>query len=112
VKYKIEQYIRQTGGFKTFTAICAGWFLENFLSKEVAPAFGGFPHFPDPEGVLTFKVPMWGGKEDVPWLSVGEDFGDIVQGVYMEPDRWNGQIIQGLSDIRSFDQMVGDFAAG
>ena len=70
MKHKIELYARQLGAFDTVVPIGAGWFLENFLSKEVAPVFGGFPHFPDEEGYLTFRVPYWGGEEHVPWLSI------------------------------------------
>ncbi|KAL2359700.1 hypothetical protein RJZ56_007445 [Blastomyces dermatitidis] len=109
MKNKIEHYIRSTGKFSTASFICAGWYLENFLSKEVAPVFGGFPHFPDPEGYLTFKAPMWGGMEDVPWLSMTDDYGDIIHGLFLEPEKWDDHVIHGVSDIRSFDELVGAF---
>ncbi|EEH21387.1 hypothetical protein PABG_03603 [Paracoccidioides brasiliensis Pb03] len=109
MKHKIENYIRSSGKFSTAAFICAGWYLENFLSQEVAPIFGGFPHFPDPEGYLTFKVPMWGGKEDVPWLSMTDDYGDIIHGLFLEPEKWNGCVVQGVSDILSFGQLVSWF---
>ncbi|KAJ6156165.1 hypothetical protein N7497_005050 [Penicillium chrysogenum] len=85
------------------------WFLENFLSKEVAPVFGGFPYFPNDAGLLVFSTPCWGGKEDVPWLSISDDFGDIVQGALLDPETWNGHFIHGLSDVRSFKELTGDF---
>ncbi|CAG8080257.1 unnamed protein product [Penicillium olsonii] len=110
VKYKIEQYARSLDAFETFIPIGAGWFLENFLGKEVAPVFGGFPHIPDTDGYLTFRVPFWGGEENVPWLSISDDFGDIVQGVFLDPIRWNGHFVHGVSDIRSFEELVGDFS--
>ncbi|OJD12176.1 hypothetical protein AJ78_07188 [Emergomyces pasteurianus Ep9510] len=109
MKNKIENYIRETKKFSTAAFICAGWYLENFLSKEVAPVFGGFPHFPDPEGFLTFRAPMWGGKEDVPWLSMTDDYGDIIHGLFLHPEKWDGHVIHGVSDIRSFDKIVGAF---
>ncbi|KAG5301946.1 NmrA family protein [Histoplasma ohiense] len=109
MKNKIEKYIRSIGKFSSAAFICAGWYLENFLAKEVAPIFGGFPHFPDPEGFLTFRVPMWGGKEDVPWLSMTDDYGDIIQGLFLEPEKWNGHVVHGVSDIRSFSELVGAF---
>ncbi|KAE8415646.1 hypothetical protein BDV36DRAFT_220920 [Aspergillus pseudocaelatus] len=111
MKNKIEQYARSLGSFETFTPIGAGWFLENFLGKEVAPVFGGFPYFTDDEGYLTFKVPYWGGDEHVPWLSISDDFGDIVHGIFLDPSRWNGHFVHGISDIRSFEQVVADFTA-
>lgn len=111
MKNKIEQYARSLGSFETFTPIGAGWFLENFLGKEVAPVFGGFPYFTDDVGYLTFKVPYWGGDEHVPWLSISDDFGDIVHGIFLDPSRWSGHFVHGVSDIRSFEQVVADFAA-
>ncbi|KAK2774091.1 hypothetical protein FQN53_003762 [Emmonsiellopsis sp. PD_33] len=109
MKNKIENYVRSLAKFSTAAFICPGWYLQNFLSKEVAPIFGGFPHAADPEGYLTFNVPLWGGKEDVPWLSITDDFGDIIQGLFLEPEKWNGSVIHGLSDIHSFDELVGEF---
>ncbi|KAE8350015.1 hypothetical protein BDV28DRAFT_49572 [Aspergillus coremiiformis] len=111
MKCKTEQYAKTLDSLETFVPIGAGWFLENFLGKEVAPVFGGFPHFLDDEGYLTFRVPYWGGDEHVPWLSISDDFGDIVQGIFLDPGRWNGRFVQGVSDICSFEQMVADFAA-
>ena len=109
VKYKIERYAQSLGAFKSVNPIGAGWFLENFLSKEVAPIFGGFPHFVDDEGYLTFHVPYWGGEENVPWLSISDDFGDIVQGIFLDPMKWNHHFVHGVSDIQSFENIVADF---
>ncbi|KAJ5134867.1 hypothetical protein N7448_000110 [Penicillium atrosanguineum] len=109
MKYKIEKYARDLRAFKSVNPIGAGWFLENFLGKEAAPVFGGFPHFPDEEGFLTFRVPYWGGEENVPWLSISDDFGDIVQGIFLDPMRWDGHFVHGVSHICSFDRVVADF---
>ncbi|KAJ6107170.1 hypothetical protein N7523_008493 [Penicillium sp. IBT 18751x] len=109
MKYKIEKYARNLGTFKSVNPIGAGWFLENFLGKEAAPVFGGFPHFPDEEGFLSFRVPYWGGEENVPWLSISDDFGDIVQGIFLDPMRWDGHFVHGVSHICSFEQIVADF---
>ncbi|KAJ5986946.1 hypothetical protein N7451_011311 [Penicillium sp. IBT 35674x] len=109
MKYKTEQYIRSLGVFKSVLPLSPGWFLENFLSKEAAPIFGGFPHFPNDEGRLVFRTPHWGGKEDVPWLSISDDFGDIVQGALLDPETWNGHFIHALSNVRSFKELTEDF---
>lgn len=109
MKYKTEQYIKSLGKFKTVIPIGPAWFLENFLSKEVAPVFGGFPWFPDESGRLTFSCPYWGGKEDVPWVSMSDDFGDIVHGALLDPEAWNNHFIHGLSDVRSFPEVMSDF---
>ncbi|KAF3481937.1 uncharacterized protein GIQ15_04696 [Arthroderma uncinatum] len=74
MKNKIEQYAKQLGKFQTIIPINAAWYLENFLVKEVAPVFGGFPHFPDEEGYLTYRVPNWGGDNKVPFLSITDDY--------------------------------------
>ncbi|KAL4768075.1 hypothetical protein BDW60DRAFT_226010 [Aspergillus nidulans var. acristatus] len=109
MKYKIEKYARNIGQFETVSFICAAWFFENFLSKDIAAVFGGFPHIPDAEGYLTFVAPKWGGNEDVPFISMTDDFGDIVQGMFLDPVQWNGRVIHGCSDICSFEDLVSSF---
>ncbi|KAJ6113568.1 hypothetical protein N7523_006885 [Penicillium sp. IBT 18751x] len=108
-KYEIEQYIRGVGSFETVSFICVAWFLENFSMKEIAPIFGGFPHLPDAEGYLTFVAPKWGGKEDVPFLSVSDDLGDIVHGMFLDPMACNGKIVHGCSDICSMKDVTSCF---
>ena len=112
VKYKIEQYAKQLGKFETVIPINPAWYLENFLSEEVAPVFGGFPHFPDEEGYLTFRVPHWGGDNRVLFLGVHDDFGDIVQGIFLDPARYNEHVVHGASHMRTFDQLTADFEDG
>ncbi|KAL4919692.1 hypothetical protein BDW62DRAFT_216836 [Aspergillus aurantiobrunneus] len=109
MKYKIEQYIRSIGRFQAANFICAAWFLENFLPKELAPVFGGFPYVENPEGYLTFRSPNWGGDETVPFVGIECDFGDIVQGIFLQPERAGGKVVHGCSAIRSFDDVVADF---
>ncbi|GFF22618.1 hypothetical protein IFM61606_08567 [Aspergillus udagawae] len=109
MKYKIEKYARSIGQFETVSFICAAWFFENFLSNDIAAVFGGFPHMPDGEGYLTFVAPKWGGDEDVPFISMTDDFGDIVQGMFLDPAQWNGRVVHGCSDICSFEDLVSTF---
>ncbi|KAK5990628.1 NmrA-like family domain-containing oxidoreductase lnaB [Cladobotryum mycophilum] len=112
MKYKIEQYARGLGTFETLTPINAAWYLDNFLAEEIAPVFGGFPYLPDEEGYLTFRVPLWAGPgEDnrVPFVGIRDDFGDIVHGIFLDPARYNGRVIHGVSQLRGFDELVADF---
>ncbi|KAI9372463.1 hypothetical protein BJX61DRAFT_552879 [Aspergillus egyptiacus] len=109
MKHKIEQYARNTPRFQSVNFICAAWYLENFLVKEIAPIFGGFPFIPDSEGILTFRCPRWGGNEDVPFVSITDDYGDLVHGLFLDPVRWNGTVVHGCSDILSFEELVGHF---
>lgn len=112
MKYRVEQYVRQLQSFDTFTPINAAWFLENFLAKEVAPVFGGFPWVPDEDGYFTFRVPHWGGDNQVPFVGVRDDFGDIVQGILLDPSLYNGHVVHGASCMTSFDHLVADFEQG
>ena len=90
----------------------AGWYFENFLNQELAPIFGGFPYVPSEDGTLVFRVPKWGGKEDVPFIAMGDDFGDIVHGIFLAPEKWNGKLVQCVSDIESFDDIAASFERG
>ncbi|PFH58066.1 hypothetical protein XA68_14219 [Ophiocordyceps unilateralis] len=110
-KYQIETYARRRGHFKTLTPINAAWYLENFLDKQAAPIFGGFPYFPDDDGYLTFRVPNWGGSNEVPFVSIGDDYGDIVHGIFLDPERYDGRVIHGASFMIPFDQLVAAFEA-
>jgi uncharacterized protein YbjT (DUF2867 family) len=76
-KNEIGNYAQNKGAFSTTTVVSAGWYLENFFNKEFAGLFGGFPFEADEEGFLTFRSPKWGGKEDVPFISIRDDFGRI-----------------------------------
>ncbi|OJJ67586.1 hypothetical protein ASPBRDRAFT_47640 [Aspergillus brasiliensis CBS 101740] len=95
--------------FQTFTPIILAWFLENFLSGPYSEIFGGFPIKQDEEGYLTYRIPLWGGREDAPWISVTDDLGDIVHGIFLNPLRWNGRLVQANGDISSFSEIVSKF---
>lgn len=88
--------------------------MEMFQSKEMAPIFGGFPFLPDDEGFLTLRLPRWGATTDlpVPWISIQEDFGDIVHGVMLEPLKWNQKIVPALSDPISLPGVAASFQTG
>jgi hypothetical protein len=60
----------------------------------------------------VLRVSKWGGKEEVPFIAIGDDFGDIVHGVFLEPEKWTGKLVQGVSDIKSFDEVVAAFERG
>ncbi|KAF2821447.1 NAD(P)-binding protein [Ophiobolus disseminans] len=108
-KNAIGEYAKSTNAFKAVIIVGAGWYFENFLSRDMAPVFGGFPYIPAEDGALVLRVPKWGGSEDVPFISIGDDFGDIVHGVFLEPEKWDGRLVQAVSDIKSFDKVVASF---
>ncbi|KAF2015371.1 NAD(P)-binding protein [Aaosphaeria arxii CBS 175.79] len=108
-KHAIGEYAKSTGAFQSTAIVSPGWYFENFLSPEMAGVFGGFPYTPSDDGTLVFKAPTWGGKEDIPFIAIANDYGDIVHGVFLDPERWNGKLVQGVSDISSLPDMIEGF---
>ncbi|PYH87687.1 NmrA-like family protein [Aspergillus ellipticus CBS 707.79] len=111
LKAKVERRAYTMPGFQTVTPIVAAWFMENWLETDYADLFGGFPSIPDADGYLTYKTPFWGGKEDFPWISMADDFGDLVHGILVNPLRWNRRLVQGTSDIVSSGELVNTFVS-
>ncbi|CAG7965723.1 unnamed protein product [Penicillium olsonii] len=103
---QVEAIGRGLESFQTFTPVIVAWFLENFLDLQYAGIFGGFPLQKDEEGFLTYRTPLWGGHEDVPWISVSDDLGDIVHGIFLNPTRWSGRLVQANGDIASFGDVT------
>ena len=111
-KHAIGEYAKATSAFKSVVIVSAGWYFENFLVADMAPVFGGFPLTPSEDGVLLFRSPKWGGKEDVPFIAIGDDYGDIVHGIFIDPERYNGSLVQGVSDIKSLEDTTSAFEKG
>ncbi|KAF2686323.1 NAD(P)-binding protein [Lentithecium fluviatile CBS 122367] len=108
-KSAIWEYAKATGAFKSVISVGPGWYFEAFLDPQFAPIFGGFPHVPSEDSELVLRLPKWGGNEDVPFISIADDYGDIVHGVFLNLEKWNGKLVQGVSDIRDFNSLVKAF---
>ncbi|RSL75630.1 hypothetical protein CEP51_010688 [Fusarium floridanum] len=109
-KAAISEYLLEPGKFETASIVSAGWFLENAFDPKYTAAFGGFATTPDAEGFLTYRVPAMGNDpESVPWLAVADDYGDFVHGVFLDPERWNGRYIHGVSESASFAGLTAKF---
>ncbi|KAF2187323.1 NAD(P)-binding protein [Zopfia rhizophila CBS 207.26] len=108
-KHGIGEYAKSTNAFKTVVIPSAGWYMENFLIQDLAPVFGGFPYIPSETGELVFRCPHWGGKEDIPFIAMGDDFGDIVHGIFLSPEKWNDKLVQGVSNISSLEDAIQAF---
>jgi hypothetical protein len=110
-KYHVEQYAR-TKPFTSFTAVLPAAFWENFKDENFCYGLGGFPFYRTQDGTLQLRAPLYGGKEDMPWLSVKDDFGDIVHGIFLNPQQYNGMTIQAFSQQLSFVEMAQSFTDG
>ncbi|EER40273.1 NmrA family transcriptional regulator [Histoplasma capsulatum H143] len=108
-KNKIEQLARNSPNIKSVTAVCAGWYFENFMSPFIAEVFGGFALETDSEGYVTLSQPLVGGPGLVPFISIEEDFGDLVHGVLLDPETWGGKTIQGISHLATFPEITESF---
>ncbi|OJJ42396.1 hypothetical protein ASPZODRAFT_170187 [Penicilliopsis zonata CBS 506.65] len=112
-KSRISEYMMaavETHAIETGTVVNAGWFLENAFDPKYIVSFGGFAGAVDPDGYLTWKTPPMGNKpESVPWLAVADDYGDLVHGVLLDPARWNGQYIDGVSESMGFGDLTWTF---
>lgn len=98
---------------ETATIVNAGWFLENAFDPKYVASFGGFAVSRDDEGFLTWKTPPMGNDpESVPWLSATDDYGDIVHGVFLEPERWDGSFIDAVSESMGFGELTALFQDG
>jgi hypothetical protein len=86
--------------------------MENHLVEEFAPALGGFPFTSDEEDYYTLHVPRWGGNEEIPFISIGDDYGDLVHGIFLDPKKYNGRLVQGISASETAEKLVSEFENG
>ncbi|KAH6697310.1 hypothetical protein F5X68DRAFT_226696 [Plectosphaerella plurivora] len=108
-KHAIGQYARSKL-FQSVVEVSPGWYMESFLWAEVMGVFGGWPHTPGAEGNMTFTCPRWGGATDeVPFIAIEADFGDLVHGVLLAPEKYAGRLVQGFSQSRSLEQVIPDY---
>lgn len=91
-------------------SVDCGFYLEAFQWEEIVSALGGFPLIPDEEGYLTIRIPKWGNDpEQIPLIAVAEDYGHVVHGVLLDPAKYNGKLVQAISDLRSYQEIADSF---
>lgn len=78
----------------------------------MAPFCGGFHFNQDGEGYVTLRLPRWGGTNEIPFVSVTEDFGEIVHGVLLNPAKYLGKVIQAFSVSAKPEELVAVFEKG
>ncbi|GAB0132976.1 hypothetical protein EsDP_00001396 [Epichloe bromicola] len=74
IKYLVAEYTKTKGCKAAIINVGAGWYLENHFNSEVAG--------------LT-----------IPFNSITNDHSDIVHGVLLDPEAYNGKDIQGISNL-------------
>ncbi|KAF5662224.1 family 1 [Fusarium heterosporum] len=109
MKSAIVEYAKNKGAFETVNIVSPGWYLENHLVEEFAPVLGGFPFSADEEGYRTLHVPHWGGSNEIPFIDIGDDYGDLVHGIFLNPEKYNGQLVHGVSASETAEKLVVDF---
>ncbi|KAI9043893.1 NmrA/HSCARG family protein [Aspergillus affinis] len=111
MKAKIQRYAEDSGYFETVCPLYQGWYMDIFSRRDYAQALGGFPFFQDDQGFRTLRSAKWGSNADmpVPWISLKDDYGDIVHGIFLEPESWNGRIVPTVSDISTYPGVTETF---
>lgn len=112
MKNAVGEYAKSKGVFETVNIVSPGWYLENHLVEEIAPVLGGFPFSADEEGYLTLRIPRWGGNDEIPLISIGDDYGDLVHSVFLDPKKYNGRLVQGISASETPEKLVSEFEKG
>lgn len=101
-KNNIAEYARQAG-FRSSVTVNVGWMMENFWNPAYEKAFGGFARLEDSEGYLTINLFAMGNTpESTPFTSVRDDYGDIVHGVFVDPEPWHQQTVWAVSQPLGF----------
>lgn len=94
-------------GFTSAVNVNVGWKMENFWDPVYEKPFGGFARVRDSDGYLTLKLFTFGKRpEPTPFTSVKDDYGDIVHGVFLNPEKWNRQTVWAISDPMTFQQVA------
>lgn len=100
--------------FQEFDAVVGafpGWDFDIYLVPTI-PEFGGFPNVVDSKGYLTFTSPRIPGEGKIPTLSIDNDLGEMVHGIFLDPGKWKNQTVQIMSDAHTYDNMVKSFTEG
>ncbi|KID67412.1 NmrA family protein, partial [Metarhizium hybridum] len=107
-KHAIGEYAK-CKGFKSVVIVSAGWYMENHTLPEFVELMGGFPFTADADGYLSLRLPRIGGDDKLPFIAMKDDYGDLVHGVLLQPDAYNGQLIQAASEMAKPDELVAKF---
>ena len=48
----------------------------------------------------------------MPFVSIADDFGDIVHGIFLDPEKWDGKVVHAVSQVMSYSELVETFQEG
>lgn len=83
--------------------------MENHTLPEFVELMGGFPFTADADGYLSLRLPRIGGDDKLPFIAMKDDYGDLVHGVLLQPETYNGRLIQAASEMAKPDELVAKF---
>lgn len=105
-------------GFKHVLSVIPGWYMENFkhpmhFGNGYYP-FGGFPSVPDADGVVRMRYPSVSGEKEsgIPIVSIKDDFGDIVHGLLLNPEKYDGKTVLAIGEVLEYDELTTQFTKG
>lgn len=97
--------------FDSVVGAFPGWYFDLYVAPTF-PELGGFPELVDSEGYVTFTSPRIGGEGKIQTLSIDDDFGEMVHGIFLDPGKWKNQTVQLMSDAFTYDHLVKSFTEG
>lgn len=111
-KHYAEEYARTYKQFTTFTAVIPASLMECWTNDDFCRAWGGFPWHKKADGKVVLSMPPYGGDGRMPWISLQDDLGDIVHGIFLEPGRYDKKQVQAISQIICAEDMAQEFTQG
>lgn len=84
------------------------------MDESFCKTWGGFPWFrsDDNHDSIVLRVPPYGGDGRMPWVSLQDDFGDIVHGIFLEPERYHHRPVQAISELIRYEDLAEEFTKG
>lgn len=111
-KNKVFRYALDHKSFDVVIGAIPGWYMENTRIPEYVDSFSGFPLHKDADGYLNFSSPHAGGTNQAPWIAIADDLGDMIHGLFLNPNPYNGRAVQMFSDYITFEEMTVAFQKG
>jgi hypothetical protein len=89
--------------------------MECWMDESFCKTWGGFPWFGrddnDKHGVVL-SAPPYGGDGRMPWVSLQDDFGDIVHGIFLNPTQYHHRPVQAISELIRYEDLAKAFTKG